>query len=381
MTVREMPPVHPAANLFPMLPDAELHALAEDIKRNGLQQPVIMFGAHLLDGRNRWRACEIAGVEPRLKDWSGDDPIGFVVSLNLKRRHMDESQRAMVAARIATLRQGARRDLSEISGKSQPEAASLLNVSTDSIGFARKVIDRGAPQLAAAVDAGEIAVSTAAQIAEMAPEDQGAILERLENGQARNAKEAIRQINRDGRIARIAEDSAPLDLGRRFPVILADPPWRYDDSDSRGAAEDHYPTMGIDEICALPVAAHATADAVLFLWATSALLQDAFAVINAWGFEYRSSAVWVKSRIGLGHWFRVRHEFLLVGVRGKMPAPAPADRPDSVISADLTEHSRKPDEVQTFIERMWPTLPRLEMFARRQREGWHVWGNQAGRAA
>src|SRR5262245_62039527 len=103
-SVPEMPPVHPAANLFPMLPDDELRALAEDIRANGLQQPVVMFGAQLLDGRNRWRACEIAGVEPRLRDWNGDDPIAYVVSLNLKRRHLDESQRAMVAGRVANLR-------------------------------------------------------------------------------------------------------------------------------------------------------------------------------------------------------------------------------------------------------------------------------------
>ncbi len=105
MAIR-MPPIHPAANLFPMLPEAELQELAADIKANGLQQPIVMFGAQLLDGRNRWRACEIAGVEPRLRDWSGTDPIGFVVSMNLKRRHLDESQRAMVAARIATLSRG-----------------------------------------------------------------------------------------------------------------------------------------------------------------------------------------------------------------------------------------------------------------------------------
>ena len=374
---REMPPIHPAANLFPMLPDVELRELAADIKANGLQQPIVMFGAQLLDGRNRWRACEMANIEPRVRDWNGDDPVAFVVSLNLKRRHLDESQRAMVAARIATMRQGSRTDIRQICGKSQEQAADLLNVSPRSVGDARKVIEKGAPQLAAAVEAGEIAVSTAAVIADMKCEEQGEILRKLEVGEARNAKEAIRQFNREERIVRLERASAPLDLGRRYPIILADPPWQYDDADSRGAAEDHYPTMDTTAIAAIPVEKHATDDAVLFLWATSALLPDAMRVMGQWGFEYRSSAVWVKSRIGLGHWFRIRHEFLLVGVRGRMPPPATGDRPDSVIHADLSEHSRKPDEVHALIKRMWPSLDRLELFARRPVDGFDVWGNQA----
>src|SRR5262249_30891474 len=147
---RPMPPIHPAANLFPMLPDDLIRALAEDIKANGLQQPIVMFGAQLLDGRNRWRACELAGVDPRLKDWSGDDPVAYVVSLNMHRRHLNESQRAMVAARIATMKQGSRTDIAQIQAKSQSEAASLLNVGRASVQDARKVLDSSSPELAAA---------------------------------------------------------------------------------------------------------------------------------------------------------------------------------------------------------------------------------------
>lgn len=201
------------------------------------------------------------------------------------------------------------------------------------------------------------------------------ILERAR--EIRAAQQEERRAERIETIRQASTGAAPLDIGRRFPIIYADPPWSYDDSNSRGAAEDHYPTMPLADICALPVGEHATDDAVLLLWATSALLPDAFEVMRAWGFEYRSSSVWVKSRQGLGHWFRVRHEFLLVGVRGKFPPPSPSARPDSVVSADLAEHSAKPERFYELIESMWPDLPRLELFARSSRLGWDRWGNQA----
>jgi N6-adenosine-specific RNA methylase IME4 len=199
---------------------------------------------------------------------------------------------------------------------------------------------------------------------------------------AREIKAAKAEVKREQkieRIAKIAEAPAPaLALGKRFPVILADPPWKYEDDETRGAAEDHYPTMDVEQICSLPVLEHATDDAILFLWATSPLLQDALAVMNAWDFDYRSSIVWVKPRTGMGHWVRVNHEFLLVGVRGKMPAPPPKARPSSIITAPVGPHSAKPEESYRRIEEMYPRLPRLELFARRPRKGWTVWGNQAG---
>jgi ParB-like chromosome segregation protein Spo0J len=98
-----MPPVHPVLAALPPLSPDELKDLAEDIKANGLQQPIVLYGPRILDGRGRWLACEMAGVEPRVRDWNGDDPIAFVVSMNLKRRHLNESQRAMVAARIISI--------------------------------------------------------------------------------------------------------------------------------------------------------------------------------------------------------------------------------------------------------------------------------------
>jgi N6-adenosine-specific RNA methylase IME4 len=209
----------------------------------------------------------------------------------------------------------------------------------------------------------------------VSPTDRKRILEL-----AAGFKTEEREASRAQRVERVADQARASALspdGARYPVIMADPPWRYVDEEGRGSAEDHYATMSLEEICAMPVAARATDDAVIFLWATAPLLPEAFEVLRAWGFEYRTSSVWDKERIGIGHWFRVQHEHLLVGVRGNFPTPPPAARPSSVIRARRGEHSSKPDEAYAIVEAMWPGLPRLELFARRERAGWNVWGAEA----
>lgn len=222
-------------------------------------------------------------------------------------------------------------------------------------------------------------------LSRMEPKEQAAVAKKLERGEAKDVREASAQLRRVERVEQIGEISkkgTPLTgaLGR-FPVIYADPPWQYDHqtSDNR-LVENHYPTMSLEDICALPVQDIATPDAVVFLWATVPMMPEALQVMDAWGFKYRTGAVWVKDKIGMGFWFRQRHELLLIGVRGNMPTPKEADRPDSVIEACRGAHSVKPPIVYELIERMFPELKRLELFARTAREGWTAWGNEAGSA-
>src|SRR5262249_15186290 len=157
----------------------------------------------------------------------------------------------------------------------------------------------------------------------------------------------------------ISKGNKPLVTSRRYPIILADPPWPYERPDMGGTArtiENHYPTMSLDEICALPVPDIAADDAMLFLWATAPKLYECMKVIDAWGFDYRTNMVWVKDKVGMGVYVRNQHELLLICRRGAIPQPRPGSQPSSVFHAPRLEHSRKPPNVHEILERLYPGL-------------------------
>ena len=171
----------------------------------------------------------------------------------------------------------------------------------------------------------------------------------------------------------------------KYNVLYADPPWRLEpysrESGLNKAADNHYPTMTGQEIAALPIIDLAANDAALFLWATVPLLVEAGMTLGAWGFRYKSHFVWIKDKAGTGYWNRNRHELLLVGTRGAIPAPAPGTQVGSVLETGADEvlaHSQKPRAARAMIEAYFPSLPRIEFFARPpSAEGWDVWGNEA----
>ena len=161
----------------------------------------------------------------------------------------------------------------------------------------------------------------------------------------------------------------------RYDIVYADPPWRYKHSRSRSRKiENQYPTMSLVEIKALRVPSKP--NAVLYMWATAPKLLEALAVMEAWGFNYRTHAVWDKEIIGMGYWWRGQHELLLVGTRGKFSPPPCSLRVSSVIKQRRGKHSVKPDIVRQLIEQWYPEAVRLEMFAREKRLGWDVWGDE-----
>jgi ParB-like chromosome segregation protein Spo0J len=164
---------HPLADIFPLLESEEFDALVADIEASGLCEAVWLYEGQILDGRNRYRACQRLGRDCATRDYPGNDPLAFVLSMNLQRRHLDESQRAMIAARLATMRQGERTDLVEISTKlSQEQAAGLVHVSRETVVAAKRVLQDGAPELAQAVEAGTLTVSAAVPLTALPREDQ-----------------------------------------------------------------------------------------------------------------------------------------------------------------------------------------------------------------
>lgn len=177
------------------------------------------------------------------------------------------------------------------------------------------------------------------------------------------------------------ESGGPPIPDGQYRVIYADPPWKYGDERTGlghyGPAEKHYPTMSVQALCDLGVADLAHESAVLFLWVPSPLLPVAFQVIGAWGFSYKSSFVWDKVGHNFGHYNSVRHEFLLICTRGSC-LPDNKELEDSVVSIEKSrKHSEKPEFFRALIDKMYSNGPRIELFARREAEGWDAWGNEA----
>jgi hypothetical protein len=192
---------HPLADLFPLIEGDEFAALVDDIRAHGLREPAVLYEGQILDGRNRYRACQAADIACRFEQYTGDDPVGYVVSLNLRRRHLDESQRAMVAAKLAVLAHGQRQTGKFAAVPTQGEAAALLNVSERTIRHARDVLEHGAPGLRQAVERGEVSVSAAADIASLPADEQGEIVARGEREILRKAQEIRAAMTEERRAA------------------------------------------------------------------------------------------------------------------------------------------------------------------------------------
>jgi len=174
-------------------------------------------------------------------------------------------------------------------------------------------------------------------------------------------------------------------MTKLYDVILADPPWTFsvwNAEKSDRHASHKYNLMSVEDICAMPIANVITENCTLFLWATWPNLKDAFTVITAWGFTYRTVAwVWVKlnensmgTHIGMGYYTRSNTEPSLLAVRGTMPVAT--HNVQALIMSSIRDHSRKPDEQYAKIERLYPNMNYLELFARYHRPRWDVYGDQ-----
>lgn len=409
-----MIPVHPFAELFPMLSDADGSALRADIGARGQRERIIILDGQILDGRNRQQQLEALGLVDGNLPPDGDDlwlsryrrflpgqdgdPLAFVLSLNLHRRHLNDTQRGLIAARIANMRSGARTDLSseratprlnldEVPETSLGEAADALHVSRATAANARKALREGAPELVERMDRGEVSASAGAQLATLPVGEQLRILREQhprEFGKAVREQRAKTQLlKKERRVEREADLGARQVAlpDKRYGVILADPEWQFvtysADTGMDRSADNHYPTSPTSVIASRPVGDIAADDCVLFLWATVPMLLEGGRVLEAWGFTYKSNFNWHKDRIGTGYWNRNRHEHLLIGTRGKLPAPAMGDQFDSSIEAAVGAHSSKPDIFYEIIEAYFPSLPKIELNARARRAGWDAWGLEA----
>ena len=189
-------------------------------------------------------------------------------------------------------------------------------------------------------------------------------------------------------LERTIADFRAFTAGKRYRTIYADPPWQFQNRTGKVAPEhkrlSRYSTMTVPEICRLPVAEAADEKSHLYLWVPNALLPEGLEVMRAWGFAYKTNIIWEKVRKdgmpdgrGVGFYFRNVTEILLFGIRGEKNRTLDPGRSQvNLLRAIKREHSRKPDEFISLIERCSPA-PFLEMFARGSRRDWDMWGNQA----
>jgi N6-adenosine-specific RNA methylase IME4 len=246
--------------------------------------------------------------------------------------------------------------IDKVNHNTRDTIASELGWSTGKVAMADKVWKEATPEIKEQVLAGEVSINQA----------------------YKDIKKVEARVERVNKIVEISQGNQTLEGIGKFPVIYADPPWRYEFAETENREiENHYPTMTIDGICAMDISEISTDDSVLFMWATSPKLEEALRVINAWGFTYVTCAIWDKEKIGMGYYFRQQHELLLVAKKGNIPAPIPAARVKSVLSYKRGEHSSKPEEFYSIIEDMYPEYKKLELFCRTPRDGWSVWGNQS----
>jgi N6-adenosine-specific RNA methylase IME4/ParB-like chromosome segregation protein Spo0J len=369
--------LHDLCKLFPPMPEDQFNSLIDSIRDHGQLTPIMLYEGKILDGRHRYKACINLAIDPLFETYEGEDALGYVIALNLSRRHLDESQRAMIGARIANLTGAGRpsKEIAHISAITGSDAAKMMSVGRRNVVHAKKVLREGTQELADAVDSGKIAVTVAAKISELDHDQQAQVMADPK------PEQAIKKIARQEKEQQLAGKAIGQSLSTNtslYGVIYADPPWKYETFSENGmdrSADNHYPTMSMFEMMALDVPA--ADDCVLFMWATVPMLPEALDLLHEWGFDYKSHICWIKDRQGTGYWTRNKHELLLIATKGKVPAPAMGTQPPSVIELPLGRHSEKPAFFADMISTLYPTTPKLEMFARVGRVGWDVIGNEA----
>lgn len=378
-------------NLIPALTQEEFAGLENSIKAEGCREAIITWNDTIVDGHNRYEICTRHNIPFRTcpKDFADrNDAKIWIIKNQFSRRNLSAFQRTELALELEHIfREKAKENqkLSQGQGvkgcqnsdnlKTAPgknpqllpkhtkaaepidtkkELAKIADVSHDTIAKVKTIKEKATPEIIEKVRSGDKSIN------EVYKEIRKQ--EKIQNRENRN--------DNFGKSAEIPEGV--------YTVIYADPPWRYDFSETVSREiENQYPTMELEEIKAMKIPAAECA--VLFLWATAPKLKEALGVMEAWGFEYKTHAIWDKKKIGMGYWFRGQHELLLVGTRGNYPPPLPANRVSSVICAERTEHSAKPD-LYELIEKMCPNGKYLELFARGEKtnKSWAFWGNQAG---
>jgi len=360
---------HPVANIFPLLQGEDFEKLKDDVAQNGLLVPIWLHpDGRIIDGRNRWRACEVVGIYPRFEVWdeAKHGPlVDFVVSLNLHRRHLTSSQLAVVALEIEKI---LAEEAKERQATGEPGVYGGKPLK-EKIPYA--VNGQARDHAAKKVGTNGRYVQDAKLLERQAPD----LLEQVKNGHLTipQAKQAIAR-------QRVPESTATPPLPpNKYHCIVLDPPWPVKKIErevrpNQGVELD-YPTMSLEEIEALPVESLADLDGChLYLWVTQKYLPFGFDLIKKWNFRYQCLMTW-KKNVGITPFsWMYDTEHVIFARCGNLPLQQLGLRLS--FEAPVSGHSVKPDVFYNERVLLASPAPRLEMFARKPREEFEIWGNE-----
>jgi len=343
---------HPQADLVPAMRPDEWEEFYRDVAFRGIKTPLEIAGdGTILDGHHRFKAAKELGLaKAPVTDavLGSDSPLDYMLKAAVLRRHLTDDQRGMMAAMWIkqNRKQGERTDLetsvqrnTEVIDHPTREAAKTkFNVTSSKVIKANYVQNQD-PVLATAVHKGDKKLNWA-----------------YDQVKEKKQEEAIK--------------GTVLPAGQ-YQVIVIDPPWRYD---SRASDPTHrgrlpYKSKTIEELEEQLIPA--ADNSIMWLWTTNSFLHQALHLMEHWGFEYKTMLTWAKSSIGLGDWLRGQTEHCLLGVKGNYRI-SPKSR-STLLQAPTGRHSEKPDEFYKFVDQLCVGT-RIDMFARKNREGWDVWG-------
>jgi len=361
--LRNIPPnllhPHPSASLIPDMRPDEWAEFYRDVAFRGIKVPLeVLADGTVLDGRHRLRAAlelSLPAVPVIDAALGSDSPEVYMLKAAVLRRHLTDGQRAAMSVLWAA----------EYKQKPGPRG--------EDVG-ARAPTTHTRERSLALFNITEHQHKKAAALRRDAPQ----VFDRVHRGET-----DLRMGSREARTEASRERLTNLPVVEgQFLALVADPPWPFDNTGSRGAAADHYAALSVEAITDLQVAGRPVKDLApdeaghLYLWTPSSFLAEGITarIARAWAFDPKCVLTWVKPQVGVGNWFRGASEHVLFCVRGGLPL-ATREALSTWFLADRQEHSQKPDEFYRLVERASPG-PRLELFARSRREGWESWGDE-----
>ena len=365
---------HEVANIFPLIEGKEFDELVEDIKQNGLMESIWLYDGKIIDGRNRYRACKKSEVKPTYRQFEGKDTelVAFILSLNLKRRHLDAGQKAFVALNVLDyFKKQAKERHDKLSG-TRANAGEV----TQKVGEGNRHEQEAKEQAGKLVGVNRQYIHEAERIKEKSPEKAKDIM----SGKITFAK-VVKENKQETRKADIIKQKEeikklPPVLGK-FGVVVIDPPWAMEDTDNydpehrRGVTP--YPTMTMDEIRKLKIPCED--DCIIWVWGIEKFLKETLEIIEHWGFTKKNTLIWDKVTFGLGgKYLRPRHEYCFLCIKGNPKIFG--EGKGTVLNVQKTSHSTKPEEFYKLVEEICPHPRKLDYFARKPRKGWEVFGNE-----